>query len=58
MKLFKKFPIIRNLSEVQEYFAQCDKKFTVGRQPYLRKNFWINLLIWAEIFELTISPTR
>ncbi len=57
MKLFKKFPIIRNLSEVQEYFAQCDKKFTVGTgNPYLRKKLSDKFIDLGGIFESTISP--
>lgn len=56
-KLFGKFPVLRTISEAQNYFINQDNKFTIGiGNPILRKKLSDKFIALGGEFESTISP--
>ena len=56
-KLFEKFPILKTISEVQKYFENIDKRFSIGiGNPQLREKLFNKISTLGGKLTSTISP--
>ncbi|NGY37444.1 acetyltransferase [Flavobacterium sp. XN-5] len=56
-RLFEKFPVLRCLEQVDDYFKTVDNRFTIGiGNPVLRKKMYDKFAALGGVFISTISP--
>jgi len=55
--LYGQFPILKSISEAENYFKTTDNKFTIGiGNPVLRKKLYEKFIAVGGVFSSTISP--